>query len=151
MLKCAPLAALEVVILTISSATKDGNFIKMKTFPFGCMNMDNDFTSLFEVSYFNNIPALLQTTACCRIGGKLSSVVSQIRMCDQRSKSLVAFMFEPKLFFTLPSFMWLVKTHTLLRMLFLVSYCILIINCNRRKFIFFIALPNMLVDVTNSK
>ena len=65
-------------------------------------------TSLFEVSNSSNMPALLQTTACCQIGDKLSWVVCQIRMCDQRSRSMVAFIFEPMLFFTLLSFMWLI-------------------------------------------
>ena len=35
--KFSSLAALEVVILTTSSAASDEHFIKMKTFPFQCM------------------------------------------------------------------------------------------------------------------
>ena len=35
--KFESLAALEVVILTTSSAASDENFIKMKTFPFQCI------------------------------------------------------------------------------------------------------------------
>ena len=35
--KFSSLAALEVVILTTSSAASDDNFIKMKTFPFQCI------------------------------------------------------------------------------------------------------------------
>ena len=35
--KFSSLAALEVVILTTSSAASDEHFIKMKTFPFQCL------------------------------------------------------------------------------------------------------------------
>ena len=42
-------------------------------------------------------------------GDKLSSVVYQTMRCDQRWRSLVAFMLEPMLFFTLFSFMWLIR------------------------------------------
>ena len=85
--KFSSLAALEVVILTTSSAASDEHFIKMKTFPFQCKLLSSSHTRLFQ-PYLVCCVEIIVLTACSWNSLYISSCPSNGQFSPMKNRQL---------------------------------------------------------------